>query len=505
VDDKERRAIIARLKQRGIFPAGDSEPTAEDNHLANELFGPLDAGPSPAASGPSPAASDPPPAASGPAPAASATAAPAAPAATTSGDVGAGAGVSSQPANRRRPIEKRTTRSKQAEDDKAISAELVKKTEELYAKQLAALREERAKKESALLDGEEIEDDDEVIILQPESPEPDVSGGENNGDLGTDGGDFDAEKGIKRGPGWAKRDITDADFALIADKRPLLMDKNVPESAISGPENGISGPENGDILPENGGKAADSLITQEQLAHLERVLERGEALMRWQDERIARNDALLDIVNPDHLYPWDRIETETDEEWAAFKIYRDLMPIMRSLSETSRQYIENCKKAGADSSLFPMSINKLQRTYVINRWEDRVRAYDTYQDKLEQKKWIERRLRQREEEWGMREKLIERAEQMLRFPLAQVTQESRDGKVIQHFYPVRWKMGDMSSLVKLAMRLGRDAANMGDGNSYVSVDEIDEQIAGELARLASADQGEVFASFAREIERGDDE
>jgi hypothetical protein len=94
---------------------------------------------------------------------------------------------------------------------------------------------------------------------------------------------------------------------------------------------------------------------------------------------------------------------------------------------------------------------------------------------------------------------------MLRFPLAQVTQESRDGKVIQHFYPVRWKMGDMSSLVKLAMRLGRDAANMGDGNSYVSVDEIDEQIAGELARLASADQGEVFASFAREIERGDDE
>lgn len=229
---------------------------------------------------------------------------------------------------------------------------------------------------------------------------------------------------------------------------------------------------------------------------------RHDDLLAYQEAQLATREALLDLVNPGHLYPWDRLPEETDQQWAAFQIYRDTPPVLRSLSEAARRYYRARHELGEDEDLEGRGgiSNALLRWATDHSWADRVRAYDTYQDKLQQAKWVARRLEQREKEWEMRDALLKRADDMLRFPLAQVVTESKDGKSVTQIFPTKWKLGDVVTFLKLAMRMGRDAANMAGAPQNLSVDELDEQIAAELARLSAADQDALLAEIAGQAE-----
>jgi hypothetical protein len=70
--------------------------------------------------------------------------------------------------------------------------------------------------------------------------------------------------------------------------------------------------------------------------------------------------------------------------------------------------------------------------------------------------WRSRREEQREWEWGMADKLKKRIEEMLRFPLAEITRDE-DGAVTV-VKPVRWRQGDIPQFGKAATELSRLAA-----------------------------------------------
>ena len=283
----------------------------------------------------------------------------------------------------------------------------------------------------------------------------------------------------------------------LGDPRDLVGGAPEPLDAVLPPE-----PEPPAVPPpaqEPAPEPVPAPLTPEELQRLEAEEMRQQALIAWQEAQIERQTAMLELIRPDHLYPWDRLDEETDLQWAAFTIYRDMPPITRSLGEAAREYVR--QRAGEEEAeSFTKPSAAFQRWSREHFWEVRVRAYDAFQDKIQQALWLKRRAEQREAEWGLRDRLLERVEQMLRFPLVQVTNTSEDGRVTQVFHPVKWRLADAVAFVKEAVKLGRMASNMPTSPLAVNVDELDEQIARELARLAADDQDALFAAFGESEE-----
>lgn len=106
-------------------------------------------------------------------------------------------------------------------------------------------------------------------------------------------------------------------------------------------------------------------------------------------------------------------------------------------------------------------------------WMLRAEAWDQYMHRLalaeEEAKWLGRQMDQREWEWTAAGQLRERIEQMLRYPLAQVTQpDGEGGMTVVH--PVRWSHRDMAAFAKTASELGRLATQMEQRREHLDVD-----------------------------------
>jgi hypothetical protein len=147
--------------------------------------------------------------------------------------------------------------------------------------------------------------------------------------------------------------------------------------------------------------------------------------------------------------PWEQQPDEGDRAFAAARLYFE-MGKTRSL------------RAAAE---------KLDKSYtIVGRWSEkyhwvaRARAFDAYLHDLEMqmmetevkdraKKWADRREKLLEREWETAEKLLERADAMMKFPLARQT-TSDDGKTII-VEPARWNVATALKTLDLASRLGR--------------------------------------------------
>ena len=120
-----------------------------------------------------------------------------------------------------------------------------------------------------------------------------------------------------------------------------------------------------------------------------------------------------------------------------------------------------------------------------HEWVHRAESYDKYNDRLTQRVWQERRRVEREKEWSAATQLLEKAGQMLEFPLAAVRHEtSADGLTqITIVEPAGWKMADAAKMVETASKIARLSAGMATEILELSEDEIDRRIEGELERL----------------------
>ncbi len=98
-------------------------------------------------------------------------------------------------------------------------------------------------------------------------------------------------------------------------------------------------------------------------------------------------------------------------------------------------------------------------------WVARVAAWEAIKTAEDEAEWDERRRDIRKGEWEQAQTLLDRAEQMLKFPLAQVerveeTYPDGKAKAVTIVNPVRWSQRDIARFMQVASELGRLAAEM---------------------------------------------
>ncbi len=211
-----------------------------------------------------------------------------------------------------------------------------------------------------------------------------------------------------------------------------------------------------------------------------------------------RSQAIVKMVNlashnPDVDPPlWKPQPSEPTVWYARFKMYLLLGP-SRSLYQAYK------KNAGAESqqtgkpSKKNSGVPSSWRTQAIRwDWAGRARAWDEHWLQHDEAKWIRRHAQIRNAEWDNFGKLVEKAKQMLEYPLATTTREQtvgEDGKtvLVTNINPTRWAMSDAARLMKIASELGRLASGAETSRTTVTVSHkpLDEMTDDELAAIAA--------------------
>jgi hypothetical protein len=199
----------------------------------------------------------------------------------------------------------------------------------------------------------------------------------------------------------------------------------------------------------------------------------------------------------DEPKPWERQPYDTQASWTYFQLYLEQDPPRSALAAyrkyRSQKGLNEAVVKHLPGSWRNMAVGKTNSGNPIPNamtWEYRALAWDDHLATLERLKWVERRLSLKEKEWDVAQKLLERAQQMLMFPV--VAQESADGKTI--IMPAGWKFRDLPSVVAAASKLARLAADMSTEN--VSVDWREE------ARKAGIDDPDaIFRITVEQFER----
>ena len=174
---------------------------------------------------------------------------------------------------------------------------------------------------------------------------------------------------------------------------------------------------------------------------------------------------------------WERQKGESAKAYEAAKIYFET-GAERSCESVSQR----CSK----------SIALIWRWSKRHSWVFRAEQYDKERSRLESEertratakeadKWAKRRSEQRDREWQQAELLIERAMQMLKYPLSrqEVKAKDKDGNpTITIVEPAKWTFKDAAVYLDSAAKLARLAAQMETENVKVESDSLNKFIAG---------------------------
>jgi hypothetical protein len=188
------------------------------------------------------------------------------------------------------------------------------------------------------------------------------------------------------------------------------------------------------------------------------------------------------ILDPRVKNYWDRQDDEPLESFEWFLVYRDLMPEERGIRMARMKVKETMPDLDTEKHY------AYSRKY---KWKERALEWDRFQDKIQQAKWVKRRLVIREKEWDLSSELIKKAEAMLKFPLSRARQESQDGKLVTIIEPADWRFADIHRVIGMASRLARLSANMETGKLSINVEDLDRTIERELAQLTAGDEAGV--------------
>lgn len=145
---------------------------------------------------------------------------------------------------------------------------------------------------------------------------------------------------------------------------------------------------------------------------------------------------------------WDRMPKETTKAFAAFCTYRDMGP-ERSMNKAYR-VSKGCQKG---AKRVTGTWQKWARQW---QWVERVRSYDEHLDRLVQeesekraKEQGERISKLRMKRYALADVLLQKAEKMAAYPLAE--RESADGKTIVK--PAKWSFATIGNLQQTVDRL----------------------------------------------------
>ncbi len=179
---------------------------------------------------------------------------------------------------------------------------------------------------------------------------------------------------------------------------------------------------------------------------------------------------------------WERQPGESAKAHAAARCYFELGPD-RSLDEVHRKFGKSTRLLARWSSEW--------------NWVERAQSYDAHIHAFEQQakeraiteeanKWAERRAAQREAEYTVAQKLLERAQTMLTFPLAVVEKTIEGEKTVIN--PTRWSMRDAARLSDVASKLARLVLELETDRTQLDVN-LSELTDEQLEAIISARRG----------------
>ena len=183
---------------------------------------------------------------------------------------------------------------------------------------------------------------------------------------------------------------------------------------------------------------------------------------------------------------WDRQPGEPTLWWGRFDRYRALGTerTVTTVYNEWRRSVDKPERQKPDHRWYGAS----QRWH----WPERAAAWDAHQHDLAMRQWEERAAELRGREWQAAQALLEKAEQMLKFPLVSVRHEDEigpDGRptAVTVLEPGDWRVVDAARMAEVASKLARLAAEMETERERVISDaDLDREIAVLRARLAAA-------------------
>lgn len=175
--------------------------------------------------------------------------------------------------------------------------------------------------------------------------------------------------------------------------------------------------------------------------------------------------------------PWDRRKDETKRAHDALLDYC-AMGGGRSIRALFAQYRQQSATFAATGAATRKPPTRRLRTIMTwsSRfdWPERAAAWDTHMRTREEDKWAAFLEELREKERRMSDKLLEKADQMLKYPLARVVK--REGKdeqgrtLITVIKPADWRVPDATRMAAEGSKLGRRAAGVEDGEDTTKVE-----------------------------------
>lgn len=159
---------------------------------------------------------------------------------------------------------------------------------------------------------------------------------------------------------------------------------------------------------------------------------------------------------------WERQPEEPAKWFAHFDRFR-LLGASRTIEETWRQ--DPGHKGRRPSRQWYENAERWDWNARAEQWDESIRAADEEQ-------WSERRRRFNEKSFAVREKLLDRLEQMLAFPLVETERKiSEDGRtVIQVIEPARWSYRDIPGIVKALDSLDDFTETLGNTDEVLATE-----------------------------------
>lgn len=170
------------------------------------------------------------------------------------------------------------------------------------------------------------------------------------------------------------------------------------------------------------------------------------------------------------LDPWEQQPNEPKEAFLLFQKYLNL-GITRTLRKL---YLQTCR----DSKTEPANKvpNRVKELAEKHDWVRRAFAYEESIINEDARHKAIRRAELREEEYAIARQMIDKAKDMLKFPLQQVTYTGENNQVTI-INPADWRLTDVVALVKAASELSRLSLDMSQGRIEVTPVAANQQTA----------------------------
>ncbi len=165
-----------------------------------------------------------------------------------------------------------------------------------------------------------------------------------------------------------------------------------------------------------------------------------------------------DEASEEQQHIWKRQKGETQVWYLRFQAY------LRSGHGRSMLRVFNLERAEKGLKEAVSLSGHWRKMAVRHNWRERANAFDVWRNEVEQRKYERLRKAYRQREIEIAEGLINKATQMLNFPLvvSEQTTESDGGRTIVHttIHPARWNMRDAAAIMGMADKLYRLALVM---------------------------------------------